>query len=99
MDEFATAFGDADTLFILDVYPASEVPIEGVTGEALAERIRQQTGRDATYEPSFADAAQAAVSVADEGDMIMTFGAGSVFQLGSSILELLQAKQPLAAQP
>ena len=99
MDEFATAFGGADTLFILDVYPASEVPIEGVTGQALAERVRQQTGRDAIYEPSFADAAQAAVSVADDGDMIMTLGAGSVSQLGSSILELLQAKQPLVVHP
>jgi UDP-N-acetylmuramate--alanine ligase len=97
MGDFATAFGDADTLFILDVYAATEAPIEGVTGEALARIIRQQGGRDATYEPSFADAAQAAVSVADEGDMILTLGAGSVSQLGHNILELLQAKQSVAA--
>ena len=99
MDEFATAFGDADTLSILDVYAASEVPIEGVTGEALAEQIRQLGGREAAYEPSFAEAAQAAASVADEGDMIMTLGAGSVSQLGPSILELLHAKQPVATPP
>jgi len=97
MGDFATAFGDADTLFILDVYAASEAPIEGVTGEALARAIRQQGGRDATYQTSFAVAAEAAVSVADEGDMIMTLGAGNVSQLGPNILELLQAKQPVAA--
>src|SRR5262249_51768184 len=39
MDEFATAFGDADTLSVLDIYAASEQPIEGITGEALARKI------------------------------------------------------------
>src|SRR6266705_6788395 len=42
MDEFATAFQDADNLIILDIYPASEQPIEGITGEALAHRIREK---------------------------------------------------------
>ena len=41
MDEFATAFGDADSLVLLDIYPASEAPIPGVTSQALAERITQ----------------------------------------------------------
>src|SRR6202042_3411041 len=39
MDEFAGAFGDADTLCLLDIYPASEKPIDGVTTEALVRRI------------------------------------------------------------
>ena len=42
MDEFATAFGDADSLFVLDIYAASEQPIEGITGEALARRIARK---------------------------------------------------------
>ncbi len=33
MDEFATAFEDADSLVVLDIYAASEAPIEGITGE------------------------------------------------------------------
>ena len=37
MDEFATAFTNADTLLLLDIYPASEKPIEGITAEALAQ--------------------------------------------------------------
>src|SRR5277367_2659863 len=37
--EFATAFSDADSLFVLDIYAASEKPIEGITAEALAKRI------------------------------------------------------------
>jgi UDP-N-acetylmuramate--alanine ligase len=42
MDEFATAFADTDSLIVLDIYPASEQPIEGITGEALAHRISQK---------------------------------------------------------
>src|SRR6185437_10755805 len=42
IDEFATAFGDADTLQVLDIYPASEQPIEGITGETLAQKIAEK---------------------------------------------------------
>ena len=98
MEEFATAFGDAETIWVLDVYPASEAPIEGVTGEVLAERIRQQSGKDAKYQGSFSEAAHAAVAAAEEGDMILTLGAGNVSQLGASILEKLQAKEAVASE-
>ena len=98
MEEFATAFGDAETIWVLDVYPASEAPIEGVTGEVLAERIRQQSGKDAKYQRSFSEAAHAAVAAAEEGDMILTLGAGNVSQLGASILEKLQAREAVASK-
>jgi len=98
MEEFATAFGDAETIWVLDVYPASEAPIEGVTGEVLAERIRQQGGKDAKYQGSFSEAAHAAVAAAEEGDMILTLGAGNVSQLGASILEKLQAREAVASK-
>jgi len=97
MEEFATAFGDAETIWVLDVYPASEAPIEGVTGEVLAERIRQQSGKDAKYQGSFSEAAHAAVAAAEEGDMILTLGAGNVSQLGASILKKLQAREAVAS--
>jgi UDP-N-acetylmuramate--alanine ligase len=92
MDDFANAFADADTLLILDIYAASEPPLEGITGEALAERIRDVGEQDARYSGSFAEAAEAVVAVATPGDMILTLGAGSVSQLGPMILEKLQAK-------
>ncbi len=49
MDEFGTAFHEADTVLILDIYAASERPIEGVNAEALAERIRQFGHRGVEY--------------------------------------------------
>src|SRR5437899_889113 len=93
MDEFATAFQDADNLIILDVYQASEQPIEGVTGEALARKIIETGKRNATYASSFADAAKLVYGVATEGDMILTLGAGSVSQVGPMILEKLQGSE------
>jgi UDP-N-acetylmuramate--alanine ligase len=92
MDEFATAFGDADSLFVLDIYPAGEPGIAGITGEALARRIGEKGTTTARYVSSFEDAATSVSAGADEGDMILTLGAGSVSQLGPMILEKLQTR-------
>jgi UDP-N-acetylmuramate--alanine ligase len=89
MDEFAGAFRDADTLFLLDIYPASEAPIPGITAQALAQRIAAN-GHAVTYVSSFPEAAVAAASVAQPGDMVLTLGAGNVSQLGPQILEQLE---------
>ena len=88
MDEFTTAFDNADSLFVLDIYPASEQPIEGITAETLARKIAGQS-TSVRYTSSFEDAASAAISVAQRGDMILTLGAGSVSQLGPMLLEKL----------
>jgi UDP-N-acetylmuramate--alanine ligase len=90
IEDFTTAFGDADSLFVLDIYAASEKPIEGISGEALARTIREKGGRSVQYVSSFADAVSAAAAVAEEGDMILTLGAGSISQLGPMILEKLK---------
>jgi UDP-N-acetylmuramate--alanine ligase len=92
MEEFTTAFGDADSLFVLDIYAASEKPIEAISGEALAQAIREKGGRNAQYVASFADAVSAVAAEAEEGDMILTLGAGSVSQFGSMILERLSPR-------
>jgi UDP-N-acetylmuramate--alanine ligase len=99
MDDFANAFHDADSLFVLDIYAASEPPIEGITGETLARHIRDTGGhQEARYAPSFAEAAEAVVAGAQEGDMILTLGAGSVSQLGPIIIEQLKARHQRIAR-
>ncbi len=90
-DEFATAFRDADALEVLDIYAASEEPIDGITAEDLADRIRA-TGADAEYCRTFADAAVAAASKANDGDVILTLGAGSVYQIGPMVLDELRKR-------
>ncbi len=97
MEDFATAFGDADALQILDVYAASEQPIAGITGETLAARIaeggRAQGGGRVAYAPSVAEAVERLAADAREGDMILTLGAGSVSQAGPLLLERLGSTQ------
>jgi UDP-N-acetylmuramate--alanine ligase len=99
MDEFATAFQDADSLAVLDIYAASEASIEGITGEALASHIREKGEQPASYASSFADAVALAVAAAQPGDMILTLGAGSVSQLGPMILTKLQENEAASPQP
>ncbi|HUK25185.1 MAG TPA: UDP-N-acetylmuramate--L-alanine ligase [Terriglobales bacterium] len=94
MEEFASAFDHADSLFVLDIYAASEKPIEGITGEVLARHVAEKGRRHAQYVRSFADAAAAALGASQPGDMILTLGAGSVSQLGPAILEKLEAREP-----
>ncbi|HEX7958722.1 MAG TPA: UDP-N-acetylmuramate--L-alanine ligase [Terriglobales bacterium] len=91
MDDFATSFADADSLYILDIYAASEPPIEGVTAEALARRI-QKSGKRVQYLPNFNDAAATVAADARPGDLILTLGAGNVSQLGPIVLEALSQR-------
>jgi UDP-N-acetylmuramate--alanine ligase len=97
MDEFTKAFGDADTLTVLDIYAASEAPIAGVTGEALVRRIQEQSNRTVRYAPTFNDAVDAVTAVVRPGDMILTLGAGSVSQLGPQILQRLEPSTSVAS--
>ena len=97
MDEFATAFADADSLFLLDIYAASEKPIEGVTAETpRPPDCRKRAVAKPSHIPSFVDATTAVAALAQPGDMILTLGAGNVSQLGPMILERLE-KQSLVA--
>jgi len=98
IDEFSTAFADADSLFLLDIYPASEKPIPGITSEALAHRIVAAGKRDVVFVPSFGDAIDEATAKAQTGDLILTLGAGSVSQLGLSILEKLEKQSAVAGR-
>ncbi len=95
MEEFSTAFADADSLFVLDIYAASEKPIEGITGEILAQRIAEKSGKNVQYASSAADAVTAAAQAARDGDMILTLGAGSISQFGPMILDKLKEREAL----
>jgi UDP-N-acetylmuramate--alanine ligase len=89
LDEFATAFADADSVTVLDIYAASEAPIDGVSGKILAEEIGKAGGR-ASYADSFAAAVESATSSTQSGDLVMTLGAGNVSQIGPLVLDELE---------
>jgi UDP-N-acetylmuramate--alanine ligase len=90
LEEFGTAFHQADDLYLLDIYAASEEPIEGVTAEALLERVRSYGHRSAHYAATLEEGVQAVARVAEPGDLIITLGAGSVSQAADKLLDKLR---------
>jgi UDP-N-acetylmuramate--alanine ligase len=89
MQEFATAFNDADALLLTDVYAAGEDPIPGATAEALAAAIRACGHRDVTHVPR-AELARAALERVRPGDLVLTLGAGDITQVGPELLALME---------
>lgn len=87
--EFGKSFQNCDVLVVTDVYPAREEPIEGVTGELIAEAAKKYGHRHVEYVadknslPSFLD------DVTREGDLVLTVGAGDVWRYGEQFLSIV----------
>ena len=92
MDDFARAFHQADKVYVLDIYGASEKPLEGVTSEALVERLRQFGHKGAEYVDSLASGVERLCADVEPGDLAITLGAGSVSQASELILEALRQR-------
>ena len=90
MHEFALAFNNADVLYVLDIYAASEQPIEGITAEVLTENIKKFGHKNANYIGDIETAAAKVCENLQEGDLVITLGAGSVTRLSDEILSKLQ---------
>ena len=90
LDEFGTAFHQADNLYLLDIYSASEPALAGVDSNALLDKIRAFGHRSAHYVSSIDEGVAAIVKAAQPGDLIITLGAGSVSQAADKILDQLR---------
>ncbi|MFB3776360.1 MAG: UDP-N-acetylmuramate--L-alanine ligase [Bryobacteraceae bacterium] len=90
MEEFARSFHQADTVLLLDIYAASEEPIEGVTAETLARMTRGFGHRSVHYVGTAARAVDRVVELSQEGDLVLTLGAGNIWQAGDQVLSRLR---------
>jgi UDP-N-acetylmuramate--alanine ligase len=90
LDEFAKSFHQADLVFVLDIYAASEPPIAGVNAELLAQRIRDFGHQAAEYTGGLEQTANAVVRQSRDRDLVLTLGAGNVWQVGDRVLEKLR---------
>lgn len=91
--EFGGAFGQADLLILTDVYPAGEPPIPGISGETIKEEVDRQTGQAVTYIPDKANVARYLSQIVEPGDLVMTMGAGNIYQAGEELVERLLQTQ------
>lgn len=84
-DDFARAFNLADVALILDIYPAGEAPIPGITTPALIEKIKSFGHKNALYAPTFEMIESYIIANAKEGDAVIVMGAGSVTKLSDTL--------------
>jgi len=90
-DDFCGAFAAADVLRLVDIYPAAEEPIDGVSAEALARAIAERGHPDVAW---LGDLRAASARLGQEvvaGDVVLTLGAGSVWTAGEELLRRLAA--------
>jgi UDP-N-acetylmuramate--alanine ligase len=83
--EFARAMSIADIAVVMDIFPAREEPIPGVTGALIADQIDLPADR-VIYEPSYAAVPDRIAAVARPGDLVLTMGIGNVYLLCPEIL-------------
>ncbi len=96
MDDFVVSFNNADVVFILDIYAASEQPIEGITAEVLTDNIKKYGHKNVTYIGDIETATEKVCSVLQPGDLVITLGAGTVTRLSDEILENIKTLEAKA---
>ena len=85
--EFCKVFEVVDKLLLTEIYAASEKPIPGVSGQSLAQGMRQVSSTDVTFYQTLDELAAALPDVLQPGDVLLTLGAGSITKIGPMYLE------------
>ena len=88
-NEFVTCFYDADVLVLTDIYAAGEQPISDVSAERLAEETRRHGQRDVTYISERTALSDYLAGIVKEGDIVITLGAGNIWQTGEELVNKL----------
>jgi UDP-N-acetylmuramate--alanine ligase len=89
--EFVASFSCADLLFLSDIYAAGESGIPGIDASSLAEAIKGNGHGNVSYGGSVKELAQKTLSVLKSGDVVLTLGAGNIWEAGEEILKTLNA--------
>jgi len=79
-NEFGRAFDDADCVIVTDIYPASEAPIPGITGETISNEIATHGHRGVSYQPRSEWIHRDVGNMLDSGDLVMSLGAGNIHE-------------------
>ncbi len=96
-DDFGKVLQAADLVFISDVYPASEKPIEGISGQTLVDAMKRHGDIPATYLPDLSIAHHAVGNALQPGDLLITLGAGNVHEAGTRIARDLKVLEEMRA--
>jgi UDP-N-acetylmuramate--alanine ligase len=89
VEEFTHAFDQADVLFMTDIYAAGEAPIPGVSGAALADRIKAAGHQGVTFVEKKEMLPDQVLPHLQPGDLVVTLGAGDIWKAGTGLLARL----------
>lgn len=89
-NDFGRVLQQADVLFVADVYPASEPPIPGITGQTIVDAVREQGPLQAQFLPNLETAHHRVGNMLQPGDLLLTLGAGNIHTAGTRIAEDLR---------
>lgn len=89
MDDFASALSDADVLILLDVYAAGEEPITGADARTMARAIRSRGAVEPVFVESMDDLPAVLLDLMEDGDLVLTMGAGDIGAFAASLPQLL----------
>ncbi len=78
--EFGHAFDEADRVVVTDVYPASEPPIPGISGQTIVDEMVKHGHRGASYQPRFDGVRCDIGNALDVGDLVLSLGAGNIHE-------------------
>ena len=96
-DEFGSAFDQADSVTFMDVYPAGEAPVPGVTGKTFLNVVLDHAGHpEAAYVPRRIEVVPYLAEKVRPGDLVITMGAGDVTAIGPQLTHALDAASPEA---
>jgi len=84
-DDFARSFNRADVVCVTDIYGVGEIPIEGVSGESMAEAIRKRGHRAVFYTGDIRETVEYLKTNVEDGDLVITLGAGDVWRVGDQL--------------
>ncbi len=91
LEEFGTAFFEADSVLVTDIYPAGEQPIQGIDASTVVSGLRAHGQKDVHQVGRVEDLPAALLRLTRPGDLVITFGAGSITHAGPAFLELAGA--------
>ncbi len=84
-DDFGKVLQNLDKLYVADVYPASEPPIPGISGQTIVDAVQENGPVDAAFLPNLPLAHHVVGNTLRPGDMFITLGAGNVHEAGAKI--------------
>ena len=88
-EQFARCFYESDVLLVTEIYAASEKPIEGISGERLVQSIAAHGHHQLIYCPTLEDTLKRLEEMVKPGDVVITLGAGNIWQVGEMLLARL----------